>query len=110
MPTCSHSSNHRRVMSRQQPESGTTAIGAQSHTLRTDHIGLATHGQGLRASSLPAFNLASNTMNTMITNSRTLAGISVPDTPLVYQAIEYAQRECEPYLFNHVVRSWLFAL
>ena len=78
-------------MSRQQPESGTTAIGAQSHTLRTDHIGLATHGQGLRASSPLTFNFASN-------------------TPLVYQAIEYAQRECEPYLFNHVVRSWLFAL
>lgn len=43
------------------------------------------------------------------TTSRTLAGISVPDTPLVQQALEYAQRECEPYLFNHVVRSWLFA-
>lgn len=23
--------------------------------------------------------------------------------------MEYARRECEPYLFNHVVRSWLFA-
>ena len=33
----------------------------------------------------------------------------MPDTPLVQQALEYAQRECEAYLFNHVVRSWLFA-
>lgn len=41
--------------------------------------------------------------------TRTLAGISVPDTPLVAQAIDYAQRESEPYLFNHVMRSWLFA-
>ncbi|TKB92930.1 MAG: hypothetical protein E5W81_05935 [Mesorhizobium sp.] len=40
---------------------------------------------------------------------RTLAGISVPDTPLVGRAIEHARRRCEPYLFNHVVRSWLFA-
>ncbi|TRC93124.1 hypothetical protein FJV76_19265 [Mesorhizobium sp. WSM4303] len=41
---------------------------------------------------------------------RTLAGISVPDTPLVGRAIDYARRESEPYLFNHVVRSWLFAV
>lgn len=43
------------------------------------------------------------------TTSRTLAGVSVPDTSLVRQALEYARRECEDYLFNHVVRSWLFA-
>jgi hypothetical protein len=38
-----------------------------------------------------------------------LAGISVPDTRLVQRALDYAREECEPYLFNHVVRSWLFA-
>lgn len=43
------------------------------------------------------------------TASRMLAGVSVPDTPLVDKAIEYARQKCEPYLFNHVVRSWLFA-
>ena len=41
--------------------------------------------------------------------SRMLAGISVPDTPLINRTIEYARQKCEPYLFNHVVRSWLFA-
>ena len=40
---------------------------------------------------------------------RMLAGVSVPDTPLVERAMDYARQECEPYLFNHVVRSWLFA-
>jgi len=40
---------------------------------------------------------------------RNLAGVVVPDTPLVASAIEYARENCEPYLFNHVVRSWLFA-
>ena len=40
---------------------------------------------------------------------RMLAGVSVPDTPLVERAMEYARQKCEPYLFNHVVRSWLFA-
>jgi len=44
----------------------------------------------------------------MIIN-RTLAGISVPDTSIVARAMEYAREKCEPYLFNHVVRSWLFA-
>ncbi|WP_123147300.1 hypothetical protein [Mesorhizobium delmotii] len=43
------------------------------------------------------------------TSGRILSGISVPDTPLVEQALVYARRESEPYLFNHVVRSWLFA-
>ena len=40
---------------------------------------------------------------------QTLAGVSVPDTELVASALAYARRACEPYLFNHVVRSWLFA-
>jgi hypothetical protein len=43
------------------------------------------------------------------TRSQIVAGVSVPDTPLVQKALEYARRESEPYLFNHVVRSWLFA-
>jgi hypothetical protein len=38
-----------------------------------------------------------------------LAGIVVPDTPIVARAIEYAREHSEPYLFNHVMRSWLFA-
>jgi hypothetical protein len=33
----------------------------------------------------------------------------VPDTPLVTGAIEFAREHSEPYLFNHVMRSWLFA-
>jgi len=41
--------------------------------------------------------------------SRRIAGITVPDSPLVGRAMEYARQKCEPYLFNHVVRSWLFA-
>jgi hypothetical protein len=41
---------------------------------------------------------------------RPLAGVSVPDTPLVTRAIEYAREHSEPYLFNHVMRSWLFAV
>jgi hypothetical protein len=47
--------------------------------------------------------------STIKTRSRVLAGIMVPETPLVDQAVEYARQKCEPYLFNHVVRSWLFA-
>src|SRR5262245_52717024 len=41
--------------------------------------------------------------------TRTLAGVSVPDAPLITAAIEYAQRLSDPYLFNHAMRSWLFA-
>src|SRR5262245_46278106 len=42
-------------------------------------------------------------------STRTIAGVSVSDTPLVAAVVEYAQRLSEPYLFNHAMRSWLFA-
>src|SRR5215467_5841213 len=48
-------------------------------------------------------------MNTTSIDNRMLAGVSVPATAIVDRTMEYARRECEPYLFNHVVRSWLFA-
>ena len=41
--------------------------------------------------------------------TRLIAGVSVPDGPLITAAIEYARRLSEPYLFNHAMRSWLFA-
>jgi hypothetical protein len=40
---------------------------------------------------------------------RVIAGVSVADTPLITAVVEYAQRLSEPYLFNHAMRSWLFA-
>jgi hypothetical protein len=42
--------------------------------------------------------------------TRSLAGIIIPDAPVIDRAIDYARRACEPYLFNHVMRSWLFAV
>ena len=33
----------------------------------------------------------------------------MPDTAMIAAALEYAQRLSEPYLFNHAMRSWLFA-
>lgn len=42
-------------------------------------------------------------------STRQIAGVSVLDTPLIAATIEYAQRLSEPYLFNHAMRSWLFA-
>ena len=38
------------------------------------------------------------------------AGIKVVDTPMVHDAIELARSSSEPYLFNHVMRSWLFGV
>jgi hypothetical protein len=39
-----------------------------------------------------------------------LGGITVPDSPLITQALDYVRTNSEPYLFNHAVRSWLFAV
>jgi hypothetical protein len=41
--------------------------------------------------------------------TRLVAGVSVPDTPVISRAIEIARERSQPYLFNHVMRSWLFA-
>ena len=42
-------------------------------------------------------------------DGRLIAGVSVPDSPLITEVIEYAQKVYDPYLFNHAMRSWLFA-
>jgi HD domain len=41
--------------------------------------------------------------------TRVLGGITVIDTPLITRAMDYARTHSEPFLFNHAVRSWLFA-
>jgi hypothetical protein len=39
-----------------------------------------------------------------------MSGVAVPDTAMVARAMEEARAVSEPYLFNHAVRSWLFAV
>ncbi|HET9387297.1 MAG TPA: HD domain-containing protein [Gemmatimonadales bacterium] len=41
--------------------------------------------------------------------ARVIAGVGVPDSPLITEAIDYARTLYDPYLFNHAMRSWLFA-
>jgi hypothetical protein len=52
---------------------------------------------------------AKPSINRKAPRTRLIAGVTVPDGPLVTAAIDYAQRLSEPYLFNHAMRSWLFA-
>ena len=54
----------------------------------------------------------SPTTEAVTTNAKTrvLAGITVVDTPLITRAMDLARSRSEPYLFNHAVRSWLFAV
>ena len=52
---------------------------------------------------------ANASLNRESPSTRLIAGVSVSDTPLIKAVVEYAQRISEPYLFNHAMRSWLFA-
>jgi hypothetical protein len=52
---------------------------------------------------------ANESINHDSPSTRLIAGVNVSDTPIVTAVIEYAQRISEPYLFNHSMRSWLFA-
>jgi hypothetical protein len=42
--------------------------------------------------------------------TRVLGGITVLDSPLITRAVDYARVHSKPFLFNHAVRSWLFAV
>ena len=53
--------------------------------------------------------IETSSRNPGATPRRMLAGVGVPDTPLVASAIELVEASSEPWLFNHVMRSWLFA-
>jgi hypothetical protein len=46
----------------------------------------------------------------METPTRVLGGVSVPDTPVIARALEHVRSAFDPFLFNHAVRSWLFAM
>ena len=48
-------------------------------------------------------------MNRDAPQTRLIAGVNVPDSPLIAAVIEHVQRLSEPFLFNHAMRSWLFA-
>ena len=37
--------------------------------------------------------------------TRILGSVTVSDTPLVREAMAYARKHSEPYLYNHAVRS-----
>ena len=39
---------------------------------------------------------------------RTVAGVTVPDTPVITAALELARKHLDDWSYNHVVRSWLF--
>ena len=48
-------------------------------------------------------------MGAEVLGARRIAGVIVPDSPLITEVVEYAQKVSDPYLFNHAMRSWLFA-
>jgi hypothetical protein len=53
------------------------------------------------AAAQPSFTLEPGTQS--------ISGVRVTNSPVIAAVIEYAQRLSEPYLFNHAMRSWLFA-
>ena len=42
--------------------------------------------------------------------TKVIAGVSVPDTPLISKAYQFARENLDDFAFNHVVRSWLFGI
>jgi hypothetical protein len=40
--------------------------------------------------------------------TRILGGVTVPDTPLITKALDFAHAHCDEVTYNHVVRSFIF--
>lgn len=49
-------------------------------------------------------------MTTQSVPTKILAGVTVPDTPLITKALECARLNLNDVTYNHVVRSWLFGV
>ena len=47
-------------------------------------------------------------MATQVLPTRVLAGVTVPDTPLITKALEFARKHSTDYTYNHLNRSLLF--
>jgi hypothetical protein len=43
----------------------------------------------------------------MSSPTRVLAGVTIPDTPIITKAIEFARQHLDDHGYNHVMRSWL---
>jgi hypothetical protein len=71
--------------------------------------GVTIHGKTAQQDSQELKMDAIPVTGRIVVETRVLAGVSVPDTPLVTRAIELARESSTPYLFNHSMRSWLFA-
>src|SRR6202451_2851543 len=65
-----------------------------------------------RSSEASSAQRTTTLTTTLTTKEETMvfAGIKVPDTTLVRDAMELARGLLEPFLFNHVMRSWLFGV
>ena len=40
--------------------------------------------------------------------TKVIAGVTVPDTPLITKALEFAKEHATDYTYNHILRSFLF--
>src|SRR5215475_1093884 len=96
------------VKRRQLQPNGTSALPSKADSCSAlGHVSF-----GPKADILSAYNGVDRHVETAMEQfgSGLVAGISVPNTPIIADALDYAQRLSEPYLFNHAVRSWLFAI
>jgi hypothetical protein len=76
------------------------------HNFSKEHIHEQHHHEGLHRE----LTMSRTTEPTIMSGkTRVLGGITVIDTPLITRAMDYARIHSEPFLFNHAVRSWLFA-
>ncbi|KAM7198193.1 hypothetical protein V8F20_006220 [Naviculisporaceae sp. PSN 640] len=83
-----------------------------SRHLSTQHT---TSPRQEKPNMLPQFNTVFLLLTTSLfpftqasTNQRIIAGVSVIDTPLVRAAQTYAQEHGDPFVYKHIMRSWLF--
>src|SRR5262245_15317558 len=78
-------------------------------SIRTTSVISPTRASDIAGEEVPMDEMVKDRRAATATPTQLIAGVSGPESTLITAAIEYARRISEPYLFNHAMRSWLFA-
>jgi len=82
----------------------------------SDIIGSGNQSSPMKATSLYSFltlfciTIAMPAGHSPQLPNRVLVGVTVPDTPLIQDALDYTRQHTTPGIFNHVMRSWLYGV
>lgn len=78
-----------------------------SPAINYDHAGRTPAKESIQHRSIRTYSAFTN-KQVYTMSTRVIGGVTVPDTPLITSALQFARENIEESLYNHVVRAWFF--